>query len=322
MTDSSTPFNCFLGCDVSKDTVTIHDSLSGRTLTITNKRAELEAFFSAFGTGTMAICEATGGYEALLLDVCVKKNFPVHRADTLKVKNFIRSFGTLAKTDNIDAKGLSDYGRERHSCLPLWTPANEYLEALQGLVRRREDLVSMRTAEKNRAQAPKTKGVIARTGRAVLRMLDAQIKRLDEEIKSLLEECAFLHETVDVMTSVTGIGRLSAIKLLALLPELGRLKRKQITALADLAPQARDSGKTCGYRRVRGGRPDIRRMLFLPALSAVRFDPNLKKLYEDKLASGKNKMSAINAIMAKIIVILNARLRDFMANKNNLAQQS
>lgn len=323
MTNNSTVFTCFIGCDVSRDSVTVHNSGSGKILTIPNKNKDLRDFFSSLcDTQTLVVCEATGGYEARLLEACMKTGVAVHRADTLKVKSFIRSYGTLAKTDNIDAKGLSVYGRERRHILPLWAPMDEQRQALQALVRRREDLVSMRVAEKNRAQAPKTGGLIAQTNRALLKTLHAQIKLLDEEIEKLLEDCACLRETVNIMTAMAGIGRLTAAKLLALLPELGTLQRKQITALAGLAPQARDSGKACGYRRMRGGRPEIRRMLFLPTLSAVRFDPKLKKLYEDKISNGKSKMSAINAIMAKIIIILNARLRDFMAGEKLLIQQS
>ncbi len=322
MTNVSTPFCYFLGCDVSKDTVTIHDSTSGKTVTIPNKRSDLDAFFSDRTAKTLTICEATGGYEALLLNACGKRNLPVHRADTLKVKSFIRSFGTLAKTDAIDAKGLSNYAAERHSCLSLWKPLDKEREQLQAIVRRREDLVSMRVAEKNRAQAPKNEGIIAKTTEALIKTLDDQIKLLDEEIKKLIEGSQVLHEIFSVMTSITGIASLTAAKLLALLPELGALQRKQITALAGLAPQSRDSGKFSGYRKIRGGRAEIRRMLFLPTLAAVRFDPELKKMYDTKIANGKHKMSAICAIMAKIIIRLNAKLRDLMDNKILLAQQS
>jgi transposase len=124
------------------------------------------------------------------------------------------------------------------------------------------------------------------------------------------------------MTEMTGIGQITAANLLALLPELGTIKRKQITALAGLAPHPQESGKKTGYRKQRGGRPEIRRMLFMPALTAVRSNPDMKKLYENKIANGKNKMAAINAIMAKIITILNARIRDLMANKKGPVQQS
>lgn len=322
MTDTDTTFCCFLGCDVSKDTVAVHDRASGKMITVPNKRAELDRLLSSYSPRTLVVCEATGGYEALLLDACMKKGLPVHRADTLKVKNFIRSFGRLAKTDAIDARGLADYGAERHAGLLLWSPLEKDREALQALVRRREDLVAMRTAEKNRAQAPKTKGVIAKTSAAMLRTINTQIERLEEEIEKLLAQSDTLRETVQVMAAMPGIGQLTAVTLLAMLPELGTLQRKQITSLAGLAPHCQDSGKMSGYRRQRGGRPEIKRALFLPALTAVRFDPDLKKAYENKIANGKNKMSAINAIMAKIITILNARIRDFMDNKDAPVKQS
>jgi transposase len=321
-TNTNTPYSCFLGCDVSKDSVVIYDSATGTVQDITNNRKALGAFFHSYTPRTLVVCEATGGYEAALLEAGMEKNLPVHRADAVKVKNFIRSFGTLAKTDAVDAKGLANYGKERHASLPVWVPLDKEREALQNLVRRREDLISVRVAEQNRAQAPKTAGIIKKTCAAMIKALNAQIKKIDQEIENLIAASDTLRESVAVMTEMTGIGHITAANLLALLPELGTIKRKQITALAGLAPHPQESGKKTGYRKQRGGRPEIRRMLFMPALTAVRSNPDMKKLYENKIANGKNKMAAINAIMAKMITILNARIRDLMVNKKGPVQQS
>ena len=321
MSTHSTTYSCFLGCDVSKKSITFFDSRTKKISTVPNTRADLKAFLNSYGSDCLAVCEPTGNHEAVLLDLADGK-VPIHRADLMKVKSFIRSYGTLGKTDEIDARALAQYGEERWKNLALWALPDKKRVQLRALVRRREELVVMRTAEKNRSQAAGLSREIATCIERMLRMLEKEIERMDKAIEKLIDSSKELNHTIQAMESLAGIGKVTAANLLALLPELGTLPRKQITALAGLAPHPRDSGEYKGYRKIRGGRKEIKRLLFLPALSAIRHDPGLKEYYRRQLLAGKKKLSVISAVMAKIITILNARIRDSLQKLECSLQQS
>lgn len=321
MQSHSSTYSQFLGCDVSKEFITFFDSRTQQISTVPNTRADLKAFLKPYGPDCLAICEPTGNHEALLLELADGK-VPMHRADLMKVKSFIRSYGTLGKTDAIDARALAQYGAERWKTLALWTVPDKTRLQLRALVRRRDELVVMRTAETNRAHAPALPKPIPGGIQRMLRAIAQEIERLDQAIQALLASSNELSDTLKNMQTLSGIGELTATKLLALLPELGRLPRKQITALAGLAPHPKDSGQYKGYRKIRGGRKEIKRVLFLPALVAVRHEKRLKDYYQRQLAEGKKKMSVICAVMAKIVTILNARIRDSLQQNQYPIQQS
>ena len=272
------------------------DTLSGKTVTTPNTTVQLKRFAKAYSSTCLAICEATGGYETTLLNVLIDLNIPAHRADALKVKAFIRSFGTLGKSDAIDAKGLAAYGQERHQHLTRWKPQDPSLAELHTLVERRVDLVTMRQAEKNRAKAPGVKA-IAKSIRQVISLFDKQITELEKRIKDLVEQSECIKQTVKTLTSLKGIGMVTAVSLCAFMPELGTLTRRQAAALAGLAPHPNQSGSLDKYRRVRGGRPQIRKTLFMPALVAVKHNPRLKAFYEKLISEGKKPIVAITATM-------------------------
>jgi len=321
MPNHSSAYSHFLGCDVAKKTITFFDSRTQKISTVPNTRADLKAFLKPYRADYLAVCEPTGNYEALLLDLADGK-VPMHRADLMKVKSFIRSYGTLGKTDAIDARALAQYGAERWKRLALWTLPDKNKFQLRALVRRREELIGMRTAETNRSHAPALPHQIARGIQRMLRNLKTEIERLGREIEKLIASSNELSETRKVMQTLKGIGELTATKLLALLPELGRLPRKQITALAGLAPHPKESGQYKGYRKMRGGRKEIKRILFLPALVAIQHEKSLKEFYQRKLGDGKTKMSIISAVMAKIVTILNARIQESLQKNQLLVQQS
>lgn len=204
----------------------------------------------------------------------------------------------------------------------MWSPPDEQRMELRVLIRRREELVAMRTAEKNRSQAPGIRGVLQQSLARILKMIQKEINRIDQEIKTLLDSSHELQQTLHIMTSISGIGELTATKLLALLPEIGQLPRKQITALAGLAPHPKDSGTYRGYRRIRGGRKEIKRILFLSAITAAHHEEKFQQYYQRQLLKGKSKKSVLSAIMAKIVITLNARIRDFFREKQLAFQQS
>ena len=319
MSLSTREYTAFVGFDVGKHSITVHDLETGTTQEIDNTAGAIGGYVDSLPASCFAVCEATGGYEAVLLRQLLKAGIACHRADAVKVKAFIRSFGTLAKTDAVDARALAAYGRERCQQLPLYAPPQAEQAKLQALVLRRADLVALKVAETNRLKAPNS-DTVARFIKPVLKAITTQIKAVEKEIQVLLDACEQMGQQVSVMRTVKGVGPTTATTLLALMPELGTLTRRQAAALAGCAPYPNDSGARKGYRRTKGGRRDVRASLFMAALSAARHKGPLKDFYGTLIRRGKKPIVAITALMRKIIVILNAKLRDLaLANQTQLS---
>lgn len=309
MTRTTTPEpTCVVGCDVGKAEIVAYDSRSGQTTRLPNAPAALASFAAALDPGAPIVCEATGGYEAALLDALLQAGRAVHRADARKVKAFIRSFGILGKTDRIDARALARYGQERHAQLAPWRPREATRQRLRTLVLTRRDLLAARTAWKNRLAAPNGEPA-ADYIRPLLACLEAQIAALDTELKTLVQEHPPLARALQALTAIPGLGTTAALGLLALMPELGTLNRRTAAALAGLAPHPKQSGASDAYRRTRGGRPEVKRLLFMAALAAARHNPDLKSSYQRLRANGKKPLLAIAALMRKLITIANAVLK-------------
>jgi transposase len=303
------PRHC-LGFDIAKETIAVSD---GRTVQlIDNQRTAIRRFLRNC-QADLAVCEPTGGHEAVLLEECLRLDLPAHRVDTRKLKAFIRSRGRLGKSDAIDARELAAYGLERWASLVLWGAPDPCQERLKALVRRRDDLVATRVAEQNRAKAPGVSGLgaseLAATFRAVLAVLERQIKHIDQAIRALMRSGPLKHKC-DVVTAMPGIAHTTAAALIAAMPELGTMDRKQAAALAGLAPHPNESGNRIGYRRMRGGRPAVRTILFMPAMQAACGRGEFAAFYKRLVEAGKKPILALAAVMRKIIVTLNARLRD------------
>lgn len=260
----------------------------------------------------LCVLETTGGYELELLYCLCEQNFKTHRADTRKVKNFIRSYGNAAKTDALDAKALAHYGKERADSLELFKPQSEQAIILFQFVQRRKDLKIMLVAEKNRAKSPSTR-MIRQSCETVIEMLCKQIEEITTQIKEIIAKDPLLKAKQKLLKSIPGIGDIVSFELLVLLPELGQMSRRKIASLSGLAPKANDSGRFQGYRRTGHGREGIKPILFLAAMAARNSKSVLKDFYEKLIAKGKKKMVALTALMRKIIVIANAKLRDFAA---------
>jgi transposase len=297
-----------IGCDVGKASIVIFDSRDNRTRSIHNRTEDLALFAASLDANCLIVCEATGGYEAALLAAMVTAAIPAHRADARKVKAFIRSYGTLGKTDAIDARALAVYGAERHTSLVRWQARDTYRGQLQSLVLTRKDLVETRVAYTNRLAAPGS-GYAKIYLEALRDALNVQIEAIEAATKALIRDNEPLKQAVKTLTKITSIGFTTASALLALLPELGSVDRWQIASLSGLAPHPNQSGFTDGYRRTKGGRPEVRRALFMAALSAARHHKTLRPFYEKLVANGKKKMVALVAVMRKLIIICNAVLR-------------
>lgn len=298
-----------LGLDVGKSTITLYDARNGRSRRIANTAEDLLEALQGHTGYSLAVCEATGGYEDVLLATLRALAIPTHRADAARVRAFLRSHGTLAKTDPIDARGLAGYGHDRFATLALWTPAEAAQDEFVVLVERRRDLVDLRAAEKNRLQAPRA-ALVADEIASLVDELSRRIVEIENRIAKLIESSQRLRRLVETLRSVSGIGPTIAAVMIAGLPELGRISGREIASLAGLAPHPRDSGAMRGHRTTRGGRRFLRPSLFLAALTAGRGNGPLAEVYNRLLAAGKPKRLALIAIARKIVVIANARVRD------------
>ncbi len=294
-----------LGFDVAKHTVVIHESRTHRTLTVANRPADLARALKPYANYQLAVCEVTGGYEQAILCAAYKLGLAVHRAHPNRVKAFIASHGGRAKTDPIDAGWLARYAAERGAGLPLWTPPSPLRTELADLTRHREDLIGQRTQAKNRLSAP--------GGQAIKALLGEQIAFLNRQIDAIEAACDDLITSIEGLPSlhkaliaVPGLGPATVRTLIACLPELGSLSAKQASSLSGLAPHPRQSGQTDRHRSMTGGRPTLRRALFMAALAAARAHPNLKTFYQRLTDAGKPPKLAIAAVARKLLVIANA----------------
>lgn len=304
-------YECFIGIDVGKYSffVAVHGNKTVDEYE--NTPSGIDEFLSTYKKhliNGLCIIETTGGYEmGLLLALCTH-HFAVHRANTRKVKHFIKSYGNAAKTDKLDAKNLGLYGFERGKSLELFTPQSKQASELYEMIQRRTDLKQMLVAEKNRLKAPRT-ACVKDSIQALIDILKLKLETITEEINSLIAQDLILSEKKKILKTVPGIGDIIANELLILLPELGQLSRREIASLVGVAPRCNDSGTFQGYRRTTHGRAGVKPLLFLAAMAARNSNSTLKTFYEGLVARGKIKMVALVALMRKIIVIANARLK-------------
>lgn len=297
-----------LGADVAKASVVIFESQTRRTWTVANEPQALSAALAPFADYDLLVCEVTGGYERALLEAAHGLGLAAHRADPLRVKRYIASLGGAAKTDGIDAGWLGRYGQERGESLSRWRPADADSDALVVLVRHRQHLVGARAEAKNRRAAP-TCQPVAELLDEEIDFLAKQIKRIDQAIGQLMARKPDLARREQRLRDVTGFGPVVARSLLAFIPELGQLNRRQAACLAGLAPHPYDSGKFSGRRRTNHGRDGLKPLLFLAAMAAERVDPKWKDFSQRLADDGKNKRLILTAIARKLVVLANALLR-------------
>lgn len=308
-------FKKFLGIDVAKKKVDIFNSQTGEFTQVLNTKKNIRNFIKTIEVqdDLLVVIDLTGGYEQICVDVFYELGFNIHRAEGRRIKAFLKCYGQFAKTDKLDAKALALYGEKMQEKLFLYTPKNnqisEYLERIS-------DLAQIVQQEKNRFQAPKVPLIVKETIQVVINTLSEQIKQLETLVRETVIYDEELKQRYDVLTSVKGVGEKTAFILLGLLPELGFMNRRQIAALAGVAPYAKDSGSLSGHRFVKYGRPKVKKALFMAALVATRFNTRIKEFYEHLLTkNNKKKMVAITACMRKILIILNAKLKDLYEGK-------
>ncbi|MCY3658137.1 MAG: IS110 family transposase [Caldilineaceae bacterium] len=257
---------------------------------------------------TQAVCEATGGYERLLVSRLRAAGIPVQVAHPLRVRAFARACGYEAKTDALDARVLARYGQVFPASDTGPSESEEEREELQQLLRRHRQLVDQRVQERNRLD----KGIrpaVGRSTRRHLAWLDKEIARLDREYQALLQGSVALRAQATLYRSVPGVGSLTAAMLVAFLPELGQRDSKALTALVGLAPWSRDSGHKRGQRSIRGGRAAVRHALYMAALSVIRQEGIHQHFYQGLRQRGKTGKVALVAVMRKLLLHLNAVAR-------------
>jgi transposase len=298
----------FVGIDVSKDRLDVHVLPTGEAFAVARNGeglAELNDRLRPFDTAVVAV-EATGGFETVVAASLGGAGLPVVVVNPAQVRAFAQAMGKRAKTDPIDAAMIA---RFVEATKPELRPLpDEQTQALAELVTRRRQIIQMMVAERQRAtRLPKR---LRKSCERVVRVLEKELASLDQDLDDTVRGSPAWREKEDLLASVPGIGTTIARTLLAELPELGTLDRREIAALAGLAPWTRQSGQWRGKSFIGGGRASVRSALFLGALVAARHNPLLKAFHQRLIAAGKPKMVAIIAVARKLLTILNAILRD------------
>lgn len=257
--------------------------------------------------GSQVVCEPSGGYERDLLESLWAAGLAVSLVHAARVRSFARAQGRLAKSDPIDAVVLREFGELlRPGTLAEPSPERERLAAF---VQRREQLVNILSMEDQRLTQTRDP-VVRKMSERLLKALETQIEEMDELIAAHIAADATLKSQSERLQQVQGVGPVTATTLLAELPELGTLSRNESAALGGVAPYNNDSGEHRGRRTIRGGRVKVRRVLYMAALVATRFNPILKTFYDRLVAAGKPKKVALVAVMRKLIVLLNHVLKN------------
>jgi transposase len=299
----------FVGIDVSKQRLDVHVRPIGEDWTVTNDakgHAELVRRLSPLKP-ELVVLEATGGYQATVVAELGANKVAVAVVNPRQVRDFAKATGHLAKTDAIDAAVLAHFAE---SIRPEPRPMpDELTTELEALVTRRRQLIDMRTSEMNRLDTCHSQQV-RRNIQKVINLLTKQIDKIDDDLDKTIRNSPLWREREDLLASAIGVGTTTARTLLTQLPELGRLNRREIAALVGVAPFNNDSGERRGRRSIRGGRGEVRAVLYMATIAAARFNPQIATMYARLLSAGKAKKVALIACARKLLTILNAMLRD------------
>lgn len=298
----------YIGIDVSKKTLDVDSYPKSHQMQFSNDEAGCqqlcERLLELAPRGV--IVEATGGLETALVGVLAMEGLPVVVINPKQGRDFAKAIGVLAKTDTVDARVLARFGEAvKPPCRPI---KDGELRQLEEVLTRRRQLVDMVTAEQNRKQQASAR--MAKEIDEHLQWLKRRIQGADTDLGTAIKTSPIWQAKANLLDSIPGVGKVTVCTLLAELPELGTLDRREISALVGVCPYSRDSGASRGKRRIWGGRASVRSVLYMATLVAIRFNPRLKQVYERLLAAGKLKKVAIVACMHKMLIIMNAMLRN------------
>lgn len=297
----------FIGIDVSKERLDIGKYPSGECKSVAHDDASIECLVAQWRElrPTLIVLEATGGYERRISRALASAELRFTIVNPRHVRNFAKATGQLAKTDRMDALILARYAEAvRPAVRPLPDEATQELKALTA---RRRQIIEMMVAEKNRlGSAPKA---VKKRINAHLRWLEAELGRANKDLDQAIRQSPIWKENEGLLQSAPAIGPAVSRTLIAELPELGKLNRKQIAALVGIAPLNRDSGKFKGRRSIWGGRATVRACLYMAALVASRHNPTIRAFYNRLRTAGKCPKVALVACMRKLLTILNAMIK-------------
>jgi transposase len=297
----------YVGVDVSKDTLDVAAHPRQQTKSFRNNDVginEAVPYLKKLAP-VLVIMEATGGLEMSMAAALSAAEIPVAVINPRQVRDYARSMGKLAKTDTIDAQVMANFAAAVH---PEPRPLSDgQTQELKDILTRRSQLNEMITAEKNRLF--RSRGPVSNHIKAHIAWLEQELNDMNSRLNRAIQESPIWRKKGDLLQSVPGVGPILSSTLLAELPELGSLNRKQIAALAGVAPLNRDSGKFRGKRTVWGGRAKVRAVLYMSTLVATRRNIVIRCFYERLLKAGKAKKAAITACMRKLLTILNAMMK-------------
>lgn len=298
----------FVGIDVGKTWLDIAIWGSDETWQVSNDASGIDKIIDLLvkSSPTLVAVEATGGYEQLVVQALLLRGFAVAVINPTRVRALAKATGRLAKTDTIDARLIAEYAFKIQP--EALAPQEAAQMRLKALVSRREQLVDMRTAEQNRLETAHCS--MKADVREHIEWMNERITLLEEQIETLLAALPEMKELADRLDTIPGVGLITAVSVVANMPELGQLNRQKIAALAGLAPFNRDSGQKRGKRRIFGGRKGVRRVLYMACLSAMIHNPIIRPLYNRLIEKGKIFKVAITACMRKMLTIMNAMIRD------------
>lgn len=298
----------FIGIDVAKDSLAVFVDSLNQHLDCLNQTKDLRKLARKFKklNPTLIILEASGGYESLAATIFSEFELPYAVVYPLRVRQFALGAGIIAKTDDIDAQTIAHYGRVVD--IPPKPLHLDELVHIHALTTRRQQLLEMRLAEQNRLETVHPS--IHPNIKNHLDWLLLQIQKVETEIEDHLKKDEALQEKDQLLQSVPGVGKVLSSTLIGELPELGEISNNQIAALVGVAPFPRDSGKWKGKRFVKGGRNSIRKILYMATISASRFNPIIKEFYDNLLKNGKLKKVALIACARKLLITLNAMVRN------------
>jgi transposase len=310
----------FVGIDVSEASLDVARLPDGMVWRYANDPESISALVERLleAGPTLVVMEATGGVETNLLVALTSAGLPAIAINPRQARDFARAQGKLAKTDKIDAMVLAEFA-DRIRPEPRLVPDEAALE-LRELITRRRQLIEMLTAEKNRLR--RARPTVKPNIQAHIHRLEGQVSDLDSELQQAIKDTPVWREQDNLLQSVKGVGPVLALNILAGLPELGTLTGKELAALVGIAPMNRDSGKHRGRRTIMGGRAQVRTALYMGALSAAHHNQVIAAFYQRLRAAGKPKKLALIACARKLLVILNAMVRDQRAAPALIPQHS
>ena len=295
----------YIGVDVSKQSLDL--DLPAPNDHVPNTPEGIEVLLGHLPADTHLVCESTGGYENVLVSAALAAGVPISAVPAQRVRHLALSQGRLAKTDKIDAVLLSDYGRKQRP-RPLSPPEPERAR-LRELLRARTQLLELKTMEASWAEHAPGETLLRRQAAARAKLLDKQLEEIERQIRELAKS-ELLRPALERLQQVQGVGEVTAWTVCAEMPELGGLDEGQAAGLAGLAPHPRDSGRKTGKRFIQQGRPQVRRVLYMAALTAARYNPILSSFYKRLRERGKPAKVALIAVARRLIELLNLLLKN------------